>query len=101
MEDTKSIIFEEIYKGEGSNPYLVFRWNKASGEVYGRGPIFNAMGAIKAINATRIALAGDGGHLVSLDKVIETMKRTGQDMQRNYKETSLGGLAVHVNVTEC
>jgi len=59
----------------------------------------NAMGAIKAINATRIALKGDGTHFVSLDKVIRTMKRTGMDMKKHYKETSKGGLAV--NITEC
>ena len=52
MEDPKHILYEEVYKGEGSNPYLVFRWNKASGEVYGRGPVFNAMSAIKTCNLT-------------------------------------------------
>ena len=52
MENPKHILFEEEYEGEGSNPYLVFRWNKASGEVYGRGPVFNAMGAIKTCNLT-------------------------------------------------
>lgn len=59
----------------------------------------NAMGAIKAINAARLALRGDGQHMVSLDHVIETMWQTGQDMQSKYKETSTGGLAV--NVVEC
>ncbi|CAN5314016.1 L-serine ammonia-lyase [soil metagenome] len=60
----------------------------------------NTMGAIKAINAARLAvLHGDGSHRVSLDKVIETMRQTGVDMQAKYKETSLGGLAV--NVVEC
>ncbi|MGH7023375.1 MAG: L-serine ammonia-lyase [Caulobacteraceae bacterium] len=59
----------------------------------------NAMGAIKAIDAARLALLGDGQHSVSLDKVIATMKRTGADMSEIYKETSLGGLAV--NVVEC
>ena len=54
----------------------------------------NAMGAIKAIDAARLALLGDGNHKVSLDSVIETMKRTGADMNEIYKETSLGGLAV-------
>tara|TARA_Y100001936_G_C16090659_1_gene685900 strand:+ start:775 stop:2337 length:1563 start_codon:yes stop_codon:yes gene_type:complete len=52
MENPKHILLEEYYDGEGSNPYLVFRWNKASGEVYGRGPVFNAMGAIKTCNLT-------------------------------------------------
>lgn len=52
IEELKTIIYEEELKGEGSNPYLVFRWNKASGEVYGRGPVFNAMGAIKTCNLT-------------------------------------------------
>ena len=52
LDNPKAVIFEEEYEGEGSNPYLVFRWNKASGEVYGRGPIFNAMGAIKTCNLT-------------------------------------------------
>ena len=54
------------------------------------------MGAIKAINAARLALMNDGTHLVSLDQVIETMRQTGVDMQSKYKETSLGGLAVNV-----
>ena len=63
----------------------------------------NAMGAVKAIDAARLALLGDGQHSVSLDKVIATMKRTGQDMSEIYKETSLGGLAVGlaVNRVEC
>ncbi|WP_066097331.1 L-serine ammonia-lyase [Xanthomonas massiliensis] len=59
----------------------------------------NAMGAVKAINAARMALRGDGSHKVSLDKVIRTMRDTGRDMQDKYKETSRGGLAV--NVIEC
>ncbi len=59
----------------------------------------NAMGAVKAINAARIALRGDGEHVVSLDKVIKTMRETGADMKDKYKETSRGGLAV--NVIEC
>ncbi|MFO1068840.1 MAG: L-serine ammonia-lyase [Geminicoccaceae bacterium] len=59
----------------------------------------NTMGAIKAINAARLALRGDGSHFVPLDKVIETMRQTGKDMMDKYKETSLGGLAV--NVVEC
>lgn len=56
----------------------------------------NAVGAIKAIEAARLALLGDGTHFVSLDQVIETMRRTGADMSDKYKETSLGGLAVNV-----
>lgn len=59
----------------------------------------NAMGAVKAINASRMAARGDGKHKVSLDKVIKTMRDTGRDMQDKYKETSRGGLAV--NVIEC
>jgi len=59
----------------------------------------NAMGAVKAINASRIALNGDGKHFVSLDRVIRVMKRTGADMSSRYKETSEGGLAV--NLSEC
>jgi len=59
----------------------------------------NTMGAMKAINATRLALSGDGNHVVSLDEVIETMRQTGIDMLSKYKETSQGGLAV--NVVEC
>jgi L-serine dehydratase len=59
----------------------------------------NAMGAVKAINAQRMALRGDGKHRVSLDKVIKTMRDTGADMKSHYKETSRGGLAV--NVIEC
>ena len=54
----------------------------------------NAMGAVKAVTAASLALRGDGEHLVSLDKVIATMRQTGADMQSKYKETSLGGLAV-------
>jgi L-serine dehydratase len=59
----------------------------------------NAMGAVKAVNAARMALLGDGHHYVSLDKVIKTMHQTGKDMKTKYKETSRGGLAV--NVVEC
>ncbi len=59
----------------------------------------NAMGAVKAIDASRLAMMGDGSHMVSLDKVIETMRQTGADMRDKYKETSQGGLAV--NVVEC
>lgn len=61
----------------------------------------NTMGAVKAVNAARLALNSDGRHLVSLDKVIATMMRTGKDMQHQYKETSLGGLAIQVNMPEC
>ncbi|MEO6353219.1 MAG: L-serine ammonia-lyase [Burkholderiaceae bacterium] len=56
----------------------------------------NGMGAVKAITAASLALKGDGTHYVSLDQVIETMRQTGADMQAKYKETSLGGLAIHV-----
>jgi L-serine dehydratase len=59
----------------------------------------NAMGASKALVAARLALQGDGRHLVSLDAVIETMRQTGADMSEKYKETATGGLAV--NVVEC
>jgi len=59
----------------------------------------NAMGSIKAINAARMALRSDGKHFVSLDKVIKTMRTTGEDMKDKYKETARGGLAV--NVIEC
>ena len=59
----------------------------------------NAMGSIKAINAARMALRGDGTHFVSLDKVIRTMRQTGADMKTKYKETARGGLAV--NIIEC
>lgn len=59
----------------------------------------NAMGAVKAINACRLALQGDGSGKVSLDKVIETMRQTGLDMKTKYKETARGGLAV--NIIEC
>jgi len=59
----------------------------------------NTMGAIKAINAARLAKRGDGHHIISLDKVISTMHKTGKDMMHIYKETSLGGLAV--NIPEC
>ncbi len=56
----------------------------------------NAVGAVKAIEAARLSLLGDGTHRVSLDQVIETMRKTGADMGEKYKETSLGGLAVNV-----
>ena len=59
----------------------------------------NAMGSVKAINACRMALRGDGSHKVSLDKVIKTMRETGADMKSKYKETARGGLAV--NIIEC
>ncbi len=59
----------------------------------------NAIGAIKAIDASRMAMLGDGTHKVSLDKVIATMRQTGRDMRSKYKETSKGGLAV--NIVEC
>jgi len=59
----------------------------------------NAIGAVKAISASRIAMLGDGSHKVSLDKVIKTMRQTGADMKVKYKETSRGGLAV--NFVEC
>lgn len=66
----------------------------------------NAMASVKAINASRMSLRGDGTHFVSLDKVIKTMKETGRDMSLKYKETARGGLAIHVlevpvNVIEC
>ena len=59
----------------------------------------NAIAAVKAINAARMALRGDGTHHVSLDKVIKTMRETGADMMTKYKETARGGLAV--NIVEC
>jgi L-serine dehydratase len=59
----------------------------------------NAFGAIKAVNASSLALSGDGSHKVSLDQVIATMRQTGADMNHKYKETSQGGLAV--NWVEC
>ncbi len=59
----------------------------------------NAIASVKAINAARMALRGDGTHYVSLDKVIKTMRETGADMKTKYKETSRGGLAV--NIVEC
>jgi L-serine dehydratase len=59
----------------------------------------NAVGAVKAIEAARLAILGDGTHRVSLDEVIETMRKTGLDMSERYKETSQGGLAV--NLVEC
>lgn len=59
----------------------------------------NAVGAVKAINAARIALSGDGTHQVSFDKAVKTMRETGADMKDKYKETARGGLAL--NVVEC
>ena len=60
----------------------------------------NAMGAIKAINASALAMLGGGDHIVTLDEVIETMRSTGRDMQSRYKETSLGGLAITLSVRQ-
>jgi L-serine dehydratase len=54
----------------------------------------NAMGAVKALNAAALALASDGSHLISLDRVLQVMKETGLDMNQKYKETSTGGLAL-------
>ncbi|MCI3206974.1 MULTISPECIES: L-serine ammonia-lyase [Pandoraea] len=59
----------------------------------------NAMASVKAVNAARMALRGDGAHYVSLDSVIKTMRETGADMKTKYKETARGGLAV--NIVEC
>jgi L-serine dehydratase len=59
----------------------------------------NAIASVKAINAARMSLRGDGTHFVSLDKVIKTMRETGADMKTKYKETARGGLAV--NIVEC
>jgi L-serine dehydratase len=59
----------------------------------------NAIASVKAINAARLAINGDGSHKVSLDKAIKTMRDTGRDMKTKYKETARGGLAV--NVIEC
>ncbi len=61
----------------------------------------NAVGAVKAITAASLALRGDGTHVVSLDTAIETLRLTGMDMDRRYKETSLGGLAVTVALPDC
>lgn len=65
----------------------------------------NAMASVKAINAARLSLRGDGNHFVSLDKVIRTMRITGRDMQSKYKETAEGGLAsvipIATNVVDC
>lgn|SRR5690625_1753239 len=61
----------------------------------------NAIASVKAINAARLALRGDGSHKVSLDQAIETMRATGADMMDKYKETSRGGLAVAVTMPEC
>ena len=65
----------------------------------------NAIGGVKAINAARLAKLGDGSNIVTLDDVVETMAATGRDMMTQYKETSMGGLAVQlglpVNITEC
>ena len=61
----------------------------------------NTMGAVQAVNASKLALWGDGHHYVSLDQVIATMRETGLDMQSKYKETSQGGLATAVYLPEC
>lgn len=59
----------------------------------------NAIAANTAISAVRMAMLGDGTHIVTLDQVIKTMKDTGEDMMAKYKETATGGLAL--NVVEC
>ena len=61
------------------------------------------MGSVKAVNATRMALIGDGQHKISLDKVIKTMWDTALDMNSKYKETADGGLAIHIplSLPEC
>ena len=56
----------------------------------------NAIAAVKAINAARMSMRGDGSHYVSLDQVVQTMYETGRDMQSKYKETSRGGLAIRL-----
>jgi L-serine dehydratase len=58
----------------------------------------NVMGAVKALTASHLAMRSEGQHRVSLDQVIKTMMDTGKDMHHKYKETSLGGLAVHVPI---
>ena len=75
---------------------------RGPGEIYGEVPVMLSMNmpaGCVAVEASRLALVGDGSHRVSLDQVIETMRKTGLDMNVRYKETSLGGLAV--NVVEC
>jgi len=59
-------------------------------------PLLPGLSPVKAINASRMSLSGDGTHFVSLDKVIKTMRDTGRDMKDKYKETARGGLAVNV-----
>jgi len=61
----------------------------------------NTMGSIKAVNSAHLAMMGDGNNIVPLDTVIATMMKTGRDMQTQYKETSLGGLAIHAGHIEC
>ncbi|OGO92811.1 MAG: L-serine ammonia-lyase [Coxiella sp. RIFCSPHIGHO2_12_FULL_42_15] len=61
----------------------------------------NAMGAVKAVNSTQLALAGDGSHKISLDMAISTMREIGHNMNSIYKETSQGGLALAVNLADC
>ncbi len=70
--------------------------NPVAGLVQGPCIERNTMGAVKAINAARLAMKGDGQHRVSLDNVIETMLQTGLDMRGKYKETATGGLTVNV-----
>ena len=80
----------------GMELHLGLTWDPVGGLVQVPCIERNAMGAIKAINAARMALRGDGRHFVSLDKVIKTMRDTGADMKLKYKETARGGLAVNV-----
>ena len=60
----------------------------------------NGLGAIKAVSSASLALRGDGGHLVSLDVCIETMRQTGRDMSSRYKENSQGGLSINVTLNQ-
>jgi L-serine dehydratase len=61
----------------------------------------NTMGSVQAVNCAKLALMGDGTHIVSLDDAIKAMKATGIDMQAKYRETAMGGLAIAVSQPEC
>jgi L-serine dehydratase len=95
---TKSAFRESAYRGS-LRRHLVMTCDPVAGLVQIPGIERNAVGAVKAVTALRLALAGDGTHKVTLDQVIETMRRTAAEMGSWYKDTSLGGLAV--NVTRC
>ena len=97
VKESERPLEQEVSTIIGAMPFLWLAVDDAPGPDSLRGYIErNAIASVKAINAARMALRGDGQHHVSLDKVIKTMRETGADMKTKYKETARGGLAVNV-----